>query len=220
MMERIKDLMKSRVFWIVVGLVLIIAAFSMGNRSASMTLDEEKLTYDDLVAKIEDLETELDEKEAKLIGINEKLEQEEEKLNERKSEIEDVLELVDRMEEISDELADLEDELSSKQNEVEDLDHEIDEKEKELATLEGKIVEAVSEPITISSGQYFVGIDIPEGRYQASGSSNFVVRDSGGALKVNTILGDSSVGRGDYVFFAVDGDYIEASAQTTLTPVE
>ncbi|QHS24564.1 hypothetical protein GWK91_12710 [Virgibacillus sp. MSP4-1] len=72
----------------------------------------------------------------------------------------------------------------------------------------------------LSAGQYFVGQDFPSGRYKAQGSSNFFVYDSGGSNIVNTILGGGSVGRGDYVFFAEDGYYVESSAPVTLVPVQ
>jgi hypothetical protein len=80
-----------------------------------------------------------------------------------------------------------------------------------------------TKPVTLGSGEYIVGKDVPTGRYKASGSSNLMVYGQGGKkggnIKVNTILGNGDVGSGDYTFWAEDGDLIETHAKLKLTPV-
>jgi hypothetical protein len=59
-------------------------------------------------------------------------------------------------------------------------------------------------------------------RYSASAagqSGNFVVYSSFGDLKVNQILG-SDYGVSEHIFFADEGDIIESTMPTVLTPVE
>ncbi|MYL62130.1 hypothetical protein GLW07_02045 [Bacillus hwajinpoensis] len=85
------------------------------------------------------------------------------------------------------------------------------------------MVKKNEEPIKLTAGQYIVGSDIPEGRYQVTNigeGTNFFVYDPSGLPKVNTILGDSIVGTGDFVFFTSDGDMIETLGPVKLIPVE
>lgn len=114
----------------------------------------------------------------------------------------------------------LEQDYKNKSSELDSLNAQVTSKQAELDTLTGNIVKAKSEPKTLSSGEFVVGSDLPAGRYNVSGSSNFVVHSSSGKLKVNTILGTSNVGQGDYVCTLVDGDTMKLSARTTFTPIE
>lgn len=109
-------------------------------------------------------------------------------------------------------------EKEEKQEEIDDLDAEIKDKKEQLQKLSGEIKEASEKPITLSSGDYTVGDDIPSGRYKISGSSNFVARDSYGDLCINTILGDDF--DGDYVGNLEYGMSIHCASKTTFTPVE
>ena len=98
--------------------------------------------------------------------------------------------------------------LSEKQDAIGEKDAQIAAKESELEKLDGEVVKAKGNPLSMPSGDYTVGTDIPAGRYRASGSSNFVVYSRIGRLKVNTILGDSAVGDGDYVCTLETGDSV------------
>lgn len=93
-------------------------------------------------------------------------------------------------------------------------------KQKELDKLNQNIITAKGNPISLPSGEYTGGTDIPIGRYKVSGSSNFVVQSYTGKLKVNTILGGGIVGKGDYVCNIEVGDKIEASSKVNFTPIK
>lgn len=110
--------------------------------------------------------------------------------------------------------------LNIKNEELKNLSSQVEQKQAELDKLNGDILQAKGQPITLPAGQFVVGNDVPAGRYNVSGSSNFFVYSSSGRLKVNTILGNSYVGRGDYVCTLDTGDNIENHARTTFTPIE
>lgn len=77
-------------------------------------------------------------------------------------------------------------------------------------------------PVTLGSGEYIAGKDFQEGRYRATNvgrGSNFQVYSDRDRLKVNTILGDSEIGNGDYTFFAETGDKVKTAAKIKLIPV-
>ncbi|MFJ8247343.1 hypothetical protein [Peribacillus asahii] len=172
------------------------------------SLEKDKEESIALIDKKESVEAELAEVNAKLKDTKGALDEE---LKEGRKDIEAKLEEANT-------------ELSDKQEEVASLDSEIDSKEKELSSLTGEIKEAEGKPKTLIAGQYVVGRDVPEGRYKVTnvgrGTNFFVYDGDSGSATVNTILGDSSVGRGDYIFFTADGDIIETRGQVKLTPVE
>lgn len=149
------------------------------------------------------------------------------KLNEAKQQLSGVLSEIDAKKSVIEDVEEfnanreqLEQQYQSRSAEISSLDTQIATKQSELDTLTGNIIKAKSAPKTLSAGQFMVGADLPSGRYNVSGSSNFVVRSASGSLKVNTILGDSSVGRGDYVCTLATGDSMELHARTTFTPIE
>lgn len=110
--------------------------------------------------------------------------------------------------------------LNIKNEELKNLSSQVEQKQTELDKLNGDIIQAKGQPITLPAGQFVVGNDVPAGRYNVSGSSNFFVYSSSGRLKVNTILGNGYVGRGDYVCTLDTGDNIENHARTTFTPIQ
>ena len=117
----------------------------------------------------------------------------------------------------------LKDEVKAKKGEVSKLDDTIKTKKKEIDKLEDTIVRKSKEPIQLTAGQYIVGSDVPAGRYQVTNigeGTNFFVYDSSGMPTVNTILGDSMVGTGDFVFFTSEGDMIETLGPVKLIPVQ
>ncbi|MFC4023610.1 hypothetical protein ACFOUV_07215 [Oceanobacillus longus] len=227
-----KAFVKTKKFWIITGgiigsILLFFIAYVIGESGAEVALEEEKVTHEELTSKMEELEenvTELEgqiaDAESTLADTESKVAGEEKTLSERQDEVEEALALVSERDGLVDELTRIENEVGSRQSDLEALDSDILNKQDELASLEGQIIEKSGEPINLLAGEWIVGLDLPAARYQASGSSNFVVYSAGGGLVVNTILGDSSVGDGDYVFFAKDGYRIESSAPATLTPVE
>lgn len=194
-------------------IVLVFIAYSVGNSGAEVTLEDEKVTYTELSNKIAESEEKLDK-------VKKDLESKEKELDAKQEKFKKVESLISQKDEIEKELSDLKTDVKEKEEEVKTFNAKKKDKEKELESLEGDILEAQGKPISITAGEWIVGEDIPVDRYEASGSSNFVVRDSLGGLKVNTILGSGGAGRGNYVFFAEEGDNITASAAATLTPVE
>lgn len=89
------------------------------------------------------------------------------------------------------ELINLNNSIQNKKSEILILNFNITDKETELEKLKNAIQTAGEQPKTSSAGHFTVGIDLPVGSYNVSGSSNFVVYSNGGFLKVNTILGNS-----------------------------
>ncbi|MEC5422420.1 hypothetical protein QGM71_02805 [Virgibacillus sp. C22-A2] len=194
-------------------LVVVGLMFLVGCSEATAEVEGEAMNLEELQGNIKDAGNELKDVENKITSKEADLKNLENKYNSEVDGFEEIVALIDDKESI-------ESDVKSAESTLAKLNDDIGSAEKELAKLQGDILESVGSPIEINAGQWFVGTDIDPGRYRASGSSNFVVRDSGGSLVVNTILGDGRSGRGDYVFFAVDEYYIETSAKTTLTPVE
>lgn len=219
MREKLKLLSKSWIGLILaisIGLILLASVFIIGKNSATIEIDNERLKYEDVTLLIKDSKEELN-------GIDSDIEREESKLWDKKSEIEEVLELVENKNEIVEEKDSVKDELGEVKSKVKGKKKTLKEKEKELDKLENIITKKEEEPTNLKSGVYIVGEDIEDGRYQASNigrGTNFFVYNDIGETKVNTILGDSDIGSGDYIFFANDEDVIETSGEVNLTPVE
>lgn len=80
-----------------------------------------------------------------------------------------------------------------------------------------------TETQVLMAGEHIVGTDLPPGRYVATNigrGTNFFVYKSTGRLKVNTVLGNGSIGSGDYKFWAEDGDRIETRGKVKLIPAK
>lgn len=148
-----------------------------------------------------------------LLAINQKI-------SDAQKEIDEKSEIIKAANDYTSNKEQLEQDYKNKSSELDSLNAQITSKQAELDTLTGNIIKAKSEPKTLSAGEFTVGSDLPAGRYNVSGSSNFVVYSSSGSLKVNTILGSSIVGSGDYVCTLADGDMMKLSAKTTFTPIE
>lgn len=143
-----------------------------------------------------------------------------EELSNLENEIKDKSGVISAAKEYETNKATLDEEIAEKTSTVENLDSQISAKQSELDILTGNVVKAKSEPKVLPAGEYTVGVDIPAGRYSVSGSRNFFAWDKSGSLKVNTILGNSSIGVGDYVCSLGDGYRIECAAKTTFTPIQ
>lgn len=111
------------------------------------------------------------------------------------------------------------DNITSQNATITTLNGDISTKESELAKLTSGIVKT-GEPITLGAGNHTVGVDIPAGRYNVTGRSNFVVYTASGSLLVNTILGGGSWGVDSYTCNLSDGYTIEASGSDTFQPVK
>lgn len=140
-------------------------------------------------------------------------------LNDLKKQVSENEELLDEMKKYQEDKETLTADITDKAAQVEKLDGDIAAKQSELDRLTGDILQAKGAPISLPAGEYTGGTDFPAGRYSVSGSSNFVVHDIGGSLKVNVILGNSSIGIGTYTCTIAQGDRIRANSKVTFTPV-
>lgn len=122
-----------------------------------------------------------------------------------------------RLHDYDEEVADLTADISTKTAESNRLSRDIKSKSAELASLTQRVKEVKSRPTIIPAGHHVVGSYIRAGRYTVTGSSNFVVHDSSGELKVNTILG-GNYGVDSYVCDLDEGDSIRAESRTYLYP--
>ena len=143
------------------------------------------------------------------------------KLKDTRNQLKENRDLLTELENYTENKEKLTESLNTKSTELENLNAQISQKQAELNQLTGNIAQAKGQPISLQAGQFIVGKDIPEGRYNVSGSSNFIVHDGfTGRIKVNTILGYGYVGDGDYICTLDNGDEINNHAPSTLTPIE
>lgn len=218
--ERLKTFARTKKGrWTLVSLTLLLLfsfAYAVGNENAKIELKEDKVDYETLQDKLDDLRSAIQAKEQELEDEDSKLQKKETEVNELLALLEDIDTLTEEKEETSADVDDAKEDL-------ENINADLKTATKDLEKLEKTITKKKEDPTQLLSGVYIVGEDVEPGRYQAtnvgSGSNFFVYSDSG-SVKVNTILGDSSVGSGDYVFFANDGDLIETNAEVKLIPVE
>lgn len=118
----------------------------------------------------------------------------------------------------TDEISKLDETLASKQNEVDKLEQDIEKLKSDISKYEGELIKAKGSPLTFPAGYFTAGNDFETGRYKIyGGSSNFVVHNSSGKLKVNIILGSNV---SEYVYKFSSGDEIEARSSFKMVPVE
>ncbi|MDZ5711402.1 hypothetical protein [Jeotgalibacillus haloalkalitolerans] len=239
-----------RTIWKVAGGIGIVAGTfaagsAVGTTGAETELQGEMVGYDELVnekklleeeladmletneqtaSELSDLQDELADA-MKVMDERELVQSDLESLQEELNAVEETLEseLTAGREDIAEQLEEENEKLTSLQSEISELDEVLLSKQDELAQLEGDILKAAGQPVELTAGQFIVGMDVPPGRYQATNlgeGSNFIVYSASGDLLVNTILGDSIVGSGDYVFFASEGDQVETHEAVRLVPVE
>lgn len=166
----------------------------------SASLDEEILTYNELVEEIEKKENELND-------ITKDL-------NDNKEYYEELLNISEEYDELVDAVTDYKSELIG-------LKDDIKEKKKELKSLNREITKVKKEPIKVNPGVYHFGNDIEPGRYKVTaqhgyngniyfrGDNNFAETFGGGRYSIE-----------EYTFYAEDGDQIEFTIPALLYPVE
>lgn len=98
-----------------------------------------------------------------------------------------------------------------------DLEGKTKDLQQKVDSLTQQFDQAKGQPIRLPAGTFTVGDQIPAGRYVISGTSNFQTE---GGMGINTILGNSIVGSGDYHGDLTDGMVINNAAPATLTPVQ
>ncbi|KXY28408.1 hypothetical protein AT269_08300 [Bacillus cereus] len=215
-------IVKSKKLWITLAVIVgLVIAYSIGASGAKVAIEKEQVTYEEAKVKAEEKENELIYTKSK---VKEGIDAEQKKLDDKKVEVEETLALVANKNQLTSEVDKLGKDVETKKGEVGKLDGDIQAKNSELQKLTEGVKAKQEEPRMLGAGEYIVGKDIPAGRYKATAvgrGSNFVVFDSkSGSATVNTILGNSSVGRGDYTFFAGSGDIIKTAEQVKLIPVE
>lgn len=215
------NVLKSKLTWVIVAsLIAIVFAYAIGSSGAKATIDKEKLNYEETKAKVEEKEKEFDYVASK---VKKDIEAEQKKLDAKKTEVTEAFALVNKKNELAAEIEKLGKDADAKKGEMGKIDGDLNAKKAELEKLANTIKEKKEEPISLSAGEYIVGKDIKAGRYKATPvgrGSNFFVYNSSGRASVNTILGDSSIGVGEYVFFCADGNVIKTHAAVKLTAVE
>ncbi|RWS42195.1 hypothetical protein EKA14_17295 [Bacillus mycoides] len=215
-------IVKSKKLWITLAVIVgLVISYSIGASGAKVAIEKEKVTYDELKKQIDEKENELIYTKSE---VRKGIDEEQKKLDAKKEEVKSTLALVDNKNQLTSEIDKLSKDVEAKKGEVGKLDGDIQAKNSELQKLTEGVKAKQEEPRMLGAGEYIVGKDIPAGRYKATAvgrGSNFVVFDSkSGSATVNTILGNSSVGRGDYTFFAGSGDIIKTAEQVKLIPVE
>lgn len=177
---------------------LVISLLYASGLSAS--LDEEILTYNELVEEIEKKEDEL---------------------NDITKDLNDNKEYYDELLSISEEHEELVDTVVDYKLEVRELKDDIKEKKKELKGLEKEITKVEKEPIKINPGVYYFGDDIDPGRYKITNqdgyNGNVFFR---GDNYFGETFGDGKYSIDEYTFYADEGDELEASIPILLYTVE
>jgi len=206
--------------FIIISIILIAVSWFIGSETATTKIEHEKVTYDEIIQKINDKEEELE-------GINSDIEVAQSNyesvsgdLTEVSDEFKEVQSIIAEKETIVDEKEKVQAALDELKKKDENLKKSISDKESELSSITGKIKEAKGQPKILSAGKFIVGKDLPAGRYKAvpnGGFGNFIVNQG---MDVNIILGSGDFGESEYVFEAFDGDEIELTTSAKFIPIE
>ncbi|MCM3587348.1 hypothetical protein M3182_16545 [Mesobacillus maritimus] len=213
---------KGKKLWLkVVGVLFaLFIVYSIGESAAKVELEEEKVSYDQLVEKIEDKEKEMEEKENEVEKIELDIGSIQNEYDKNKAKLEEAMKVVAEKDSVQKEIDKLTLDISQKQEKTKKLDTEIKDKKDELASIQGTIKEKKDAPITLPAGFFTVGKDLPAGRYKAvpnGGGGNFFVNSG---MKVNIMLGNGEFYEDEYVFYADEGDEIELTLSAKFIPVE
>ena len=229
--------------------LLSVSAFAgqgLGKSSATIELDGQMVTLNELNDEISDrentllnIDNQIDTREEELesmeIEIEDLVEEKIERIREVrdvKNDLNEAKEVIEQQESLEAVISDLEDTINSHEGRIEELDLEyegrieeldleIEEKKDELASIESGIVTKKAEPVQLPAGYFTVGADIQSGRYKIEpngGNGNFFVNDG---RKANIILGTGdSFYLSEYIMNLSDGDVIESTLPVRYTPVE
>ncbi|MGG4546245.1 hypothetical protein ABER02_00430 [Rossellomorea marisflavi] len=210
--------------WVGVVSVLVLMSLCawMGYSSARTEVDSVKKSYDEILSSLEGKSGELEGLEGELSSKTDELERVMSSLSEKKEEAAEAASMIDEanakageIDSLKEEVRVLDDKIKEKKTKIADLDEDIKSRKGDIKKLDAA-------PVSLPSGTFIVGKDVKALRYSASSagqSGNFVVYSSFGDLKVNQILG-SDYGVSEHIFFADEGDIIESTMPTVLTPVE
>lgn len=210
--------------WVGVVSVLVLMSLCawMGYSSARTEVDGVKKSYDEILSSLEGKSGELEGLEGELSSKTDELERVMSSLSDKKEEAAEAASMIDEanakageVDALKEEVRVLDDKIKEKKTKIADLDEDIKFRKGDIKKLDAA-------PVSLPSGTFIVGKDVKALRYSASSagqSGNFVVYSSFGDLKVNQILG-SDYGVSEHIFFADEGDIIESTMPTVLTPVE
>lgn len=219
--ERKSNILKAWWFpWAVGALAVVIAIFAAyitsynagyasGKQSVKAKIDGKMITYHSLLKKVHTTKNNLLSSESKLSKTNAKLQS-------SQSEFSKLKDLQDHKDAMQQAVADSKSKLS-------DLNSQISSAQAKLNNLQGGVQKAAGKPIILGAGRFYVGKDIPAGRYKAvpvGGDENFETYDQNGDGDVITILGNSSGETPSYVFSVLSGYTIETGAATKFIPVK
>lgn len=199
----------------VVLFVSLIISFSAGYASAVVDINGKEVSYKQIEKEIEKVNGQLKDKQDSLAA-------QDQRLNDRKAEVDKILALVGKQKDLNADIDAKTKEVDNKKNQISTLDSDIQAKQAELDKLTSGVVAKKEEPRQLSAGSWYIGKDVPVGRYKAvpvGHGSNFFVYSSTGDLKVNAILG-TSIGVPEYVFDAEDGDVIKTETIVKLIPIQ
>lgn len=192
--------MKKREIIIITVLSIALVISILYGIGLSASLDEEILTYNELVEEIE-------KKEKELKDITKDL-------NDNKEYYEELLN-------ISEEYDELVDAVTDYKSEIIGLEDDIKEKEEKLRNLDGEIAKVKDEPIKVNPGVYHFGSDIETGRYKITAqdgyNGNIFFRGDNDFAET---FGKGRYSIEEYTFYAEDGDQIELTIPVLLYPVE
>ncbi|WP_238594747.1 hypothetical protein [Caenibacillus caldisaponilyticus] len=196
---------------IIVVAILINAGYSSGYEAGQKNFrgkfNGKVASYNDVVQKLSDIEKEYKEKSDQLSQLQTELAS---KQNE-----------YDELKQLEANRDTMKQQVESAKDDLRELKSQISEAQDKLSSLRGQIDKANGAPIRLEAGKFTVGDDVKPGRYKVQPigeGSNFIVYDSTGYPKVNTILGSGGVP--SYTFEAEDGDIIQNEAPAKLTPVK
>ena len=146
------------------------------------------------------------------------LEELQQELSENQTLLDEAKEYQTNRSELDWELQNTQQELNSLESQIANLEGQIQDKQEQLDLLTADVNQAAGEPTTLPAGEYLVGKHLAAGRYRITGSSNFVVYDSNGEMKVNIILGSTS-GITEYLMDLSQGMKVIIHNTDTFTPI-
>ncbi|MBP3038048.1 hypothetical protein J9303_00815 [Bacillaceae bacterium Marseille-Q3522] len=205
-------ILKQKRFAIPIAIILVLLIYGTGYNGGydkgyaekTAKIEDETITYGELVEKVNTTQTEYDNK----------MQQLQEQYADRKAEMEEAAALADQKDQLTDDLI-------KSQSDLNAVNSDLEAARAELASVQGQIIEKKEAPIQLSAGIFYAAKDFPVGRYKAvpvGEGSNFVVRDAEGYLIVNTVLGEN--GEPEYIFDVPLGGVIDTRTAVKLIPVE
>ncbi|MFE8697932.1 hypothetical protein ACFYKT_16445 [Cytobacillus sp. FJAT-53684] len=212
-------------------LIVAMIFYSIGEKSASTELSNEKVKYNELMNTINKKQNELSTLEKKKDDLNSEIKAKTKEnttiaseVKENKTAFDEAMKIIENKIAALEEIKTLENRASAKKTEINNLSNDIESKKSELASVSGQIKEKQGAPKKLSAGTFIVGKDIPAGRYKVTPvgrGSNFAVYDSTGNIIENTII--SSIpdhGVPEFIVYLDEVNIIKNHSPFLFTPIE